>query len=91
MSDSKHTPGPWIVDGPTDNQIVWSGPETRICFLAHHNGRDDERDVANGNLIAAAPDLLAALKLAKDHSELEDEVLDIVDFAIAKAEGNKDQ
>ncbi|MBN7804890.1 hypothetical protein JZX86_05865 [Agrobacterium rosae] len=30
--------------------------------------------------------LLAALKLAKDHSELEDEVLDIVDEAIKSAE-----
>lgn len=59
---SKHTPGPWAVDGPPWNQIVWSGPETRVCFLAHSNGRDDERDIATGRLIAAAPTMLDALK-----------------------------
>jgi hypothetical protein len=55
------TPGPWRVDGPPWNQIVWSDHENRICFLAHSNGLDDERDLATGRLIAAAPDMFAAL------------------------------
>ena len=59
---SKHTPGPWTVDGPPRNQIVWSSAENRVCFLSHSNGLDDERDIANGLLIAAAPDLLLAVK-----------------------------
>lgn len=58
---AKHTPGPWTVDGPPDNQIVWSSAENRVCFLAHSNGLDDERDIATGHLIAAAPDLYQEL------------------------------
>ncbi|TCV66323.1 hypothetical protein [Neorhizobium sp. S3-V5DH] len=57
-----HTPGPWTVDGAPDNQIVWSGPDNRVCFLAHSNGRDEDRDISNGRLIAAAPELLLALE-----------------------------
>jgi len=53
-----HTLGPWFVDGPPWNQIVWSSAENRVCFLAHSNGLDDDRDVATGHLIAASPDLI---------------------------------
>lgn len=59
---SKHTPGPWTVDGPPWNQVVWSSAENRVCFLAHSNGLDDERDIATGRLIAAAPELLDAVR-----------------------------
>lgn len=57
----KHTLEPWFVDGPPSNQIVWSSPDDRVCFLAHSNGRDEARDIATGHLIAASPDLKAAL------------------------------
>lgn len=66
MTEAKHTPGPWTVDGPTTNQIVWSDQDNRVCFLAHSNGLNDERDKANGRLIAAAPDMLEALKTCRD-------------------------
>lgn len=56
----KWTKGPWSVDGPPWNQIVWSSAENRVCFLAHSDGLDDERDIATGHLIAAAPDLAEA-------------------------------
>ena len=59
---SGHTPGPWSFDGPSDNHIVWSDPDNRICFMAHSNGIDPERDTANARLIAAAPELLDALQ-----------------------------
>jgi hypothetical protein len=65
-SEAKHTAGPWKVDGPPDNQIVWSSPENRVCFLAHSNGADEARDVANARLIAAAPDLYEALEEAEE-------------------------
>lgn len=55
-----HTPGPWYVDGPPSNQIVWSDAENRVCFMAHTDGEDDERDIATARLIAAAPDYKAA-------------------------------
>lgn len=58
------TPGPWTVDGPPYNQIVWAEEITRICFLAHSNGANDARDIANGCLIAAAPDMLKGLEQA---------------------------
>lgn len=59
---TEHTPGPWEVDGPPSNQIIWCADgENRICFMAHSNGRDDEGDIATARLVAAAPDLLAAL------------------------------
>lgn len=61
MGDPKFTKGPWTVDGPPWNQIVWSSAENRVCFLAHSNGADDERDIATGRLIAAAPALFEAV------------------------------
>jgi hypothetical protein len=71
----KHTPGPWSVDGPPDNQIVWSGPYERVCFLAHSDGRDPVRDIANGLLIATSPELLLALKDLLDAYSKPDERL----------------
>lgn len=59
---SRHTPSPWRLDGPADNQIVWSSPNDRVCFLAHSNGKNPDKDLANGRLIAAAPELLEVLK-----------------------------
>jgi len=54
------TKGPWRVDGPRWNQIVWSNEGNRICFMAHSNGLNDERDIANSGLVGFAPDLAAA-------------------------------
>lgn len=54
-------PGPWRVDGEPWNRIVWSFPDNRVCFMAHSNGLNDERDIATSNLAAAAPDLARAL------------------------------
>lgn len=67
---AKATPGPWAVDGPANNQIVWSSPNDRVCFLAHSAGRDDERDYATGRHIALAhptaiQSLLARLRRAE--------------------------
>ena len=53
------TPGPWFVDGPVWNQIVWTDSETRVCYIAHSNGLNDDRDIANAALIAMSPDLSA--------------------------------
>ena len=45
------TEGPWAVDGPPNNQIIWSGPESRVAFMAHSDGCDVERDKATAALI----------------------------------------
>lgn len=60
-----HTPAPWFVDGPAENQIVWSDAENRICFMAHSDGATPDRDRANGRLVAEAPNMFAALKWAE--------------------------
>ena len=66
---NKHTPGPWtIADG-----------ESRRVYLINH-GRDavgetvytETRNPADARLIAAAPDLLAALKgILREHDALQ--------------------
>ena len=55
------TPGAWRADGEPWNRIVWSSADNRVCFMAHSNGLNDERDTATSNLVAAAPDLARAL------------------------------
>jgi len=67
---ARHTPGPWRVDGPPWNQIIWSDADNRVCFMAHSSGLDDERDIATAHLVAAAPDLLQVALMVKEASEL---------------------
>jgi len=60
MNETKHTPGPW------ERQGIAIGSETgsafdAICYLDILS-RDREQREANARLIAAAPDLLAALE-----------------------------
>lgn len=66
MSNSKHTPAPWIVDEHTDNGtlIVQSRVEyDPMAIIVCNNGREYtiERQKADARLIAAAPELLEAL------------------------------
>lgn len=82
----KHTPGPWVYEGPRNSIIVWADDgESRICFMT-----SDGPAEANARLIAAAPDLLKALKEAVYVAHAYDEHpgwLDAARAAIAKAEG----
>lgn len=60
---SKHTPGPWYVgceDENTGEIEVVSEDRPYICLV--FPGAIDEVTPANARLIAAAPDLLKALK-----------------------------
>ena len=62
---SQHTPGPWASLGPTiyDRAIIKAGDYEVATQIAVTYGRksNDEHD-ANTRLIAAAPDLLEALR-----------------------------
>lgn len=100
---SEHTPGPWVAqewDGDTclvealspDGKMV----EQEICHVL--NPEDDQPTTkANLNLIAAAPDLLAALKNAVAQMEalatyakrpgMSRSDIALARAAIAKAEG----
>lgn len=66
MSDAKHTPGPWKVGGDDDDIVVMTGP----FFVAtiHENCNHGCTD-ANARLIAAAPDLLEALRASNKAAE----------------------
>ena len=99
----KHTPGPWTVgetrrykhsggvDG-TEVAVHYGTAENRgncIAFAYGHGARGDAE--ADARLIAAAPDLLEALKKARryvvsSHEPVGAE-LDDIDAAIAKATG----
>lgn len=70
---SKHSPGPWIANG---NQIE---AKSRLCTIicttackangVQYAARDLDEARANALLIAAAPELLEALKDLLKHSE----------------------
>jgi len=100
-----HTPGPWVVWGLSSNdgeaEVVskQDGSKT-ICWTADtYNEVDGEgevtsEDLSNARLIAAAPDLLAALwelvhydEGSSEQGSYGEEVLMRCKDAIAKAEG----
>ena len=93
---SKHTEGPWLLNPLTNPTrptyycvfVKPGGPSTieHICQVAK---ADSDNFEANAHLIAAAPDLLAALTISRGqwiHSVNKDQCL----AAIAKAEGENE-
>lgn len=103
MSGAQHTPGPWTIEqyGAGDSLVVHSDADTRVCFMATPGLLGSLPNIkANARLIAAAPDMLAAIKVVDDvetarlrHVGLNDEgiaehpVVKMLRAAIAKAEG----
>lgn len=97
MSAPKHTPGPWRYVTETDFNGEFfgcgvatseGGPE----FIWFDDCIDDETDIANARLIAAAPDMLRTLKSADFAFELAGYAPDSIAresirAVIAKAEG----
>ena len=89
--ETKHTPGPWYaVDGNKHrdfNQIAIrasglrrkTGGDVSVCHVERFNE-------ANARLIAAAPELLQALKACWDLG-IDEHLVPMVRAAIAKAEG----
>ncbi len=76
MSEVRHTPGPWTVRG---GSMVWSSHQygfdvaTIDTFTGNAAILPAGQREASARLIAAAPDLLAACKLALDRFQaLED-------------------
>lgn len=64
MSAGTHTPGPWRV-GPVDDTIVTDAAGKEVAAIDGDYNSPDEwpRMEANARLIAAAPELLGALKV----------------------------
>lgn len=89
---NRHTPGPWqyAFEGGTAAFIV-DADGTTVCKLSvTKNSTAHSSLAANVRLIAAAPDLLAALKaLVEDQRDASLPVLAQAREAIEKAEGEK--
>jgi hypothetical protein len=80
---SAHTPGPWkIEDGRVIQGRAFDQSYRNICDLVR--GQTPESADANARLIAAAPDLLAALQEALDFAEDREDVND-GDYGIPEA------
>lgn len=69
---SKHTPGPWKAEGYKG--LVVNGPDG-VTLACAPGGKNIEETIANAHLIAAAPDLLAALKAVVDNVDRGDSIL----------------
>lgn len=67
MTKTKHTPGPWYFGIPsgTGNPFVQRGRSGGFTVVAF----DVESAIADARLIAAAPELLEALKSAREELE----------------------
>lgn len=65
MSDTPHTPGPWVADLDMESWYVGCLNNATVVARAVVQGQYvGEEDKANAHFIAAAPDMLAALELA---------------------------
>ena len=69
MSEAKHTPGPWTAEATTSSEFVTRAIRGACDELVAHVGVQGYKnvptvfqDVANARLIAAAPELLDALR-----------------------------
>ena len=89
-TEAKHTEGPWITrtGTTTGKEVVGKTPRGKDYIVARCGGKDRQ---ANANLIAAAPDLLAALESLTANLDEGDFIsltrIDTAKAAIAKARG----
>lgn len=94
MSESKHTPGPWMVmDGTygfgTELGVCEVKTEYFVAGIVADIPELEDRARANANLIAAAPEMLEALHKIEqqlDYGQI-DAARRLATDAIAKAEG----
>ena len=93
---SKHTPGPWMYGALSVSRKDWRKLQpigetaygicgaTLVVAISGFGNATKPEDEANARLIAAAPELLEALKHARSQMQHPDQM---IDDAIAKAEG----
>jgi len=90
---AQHTPAPWLITGEDKSFVYALGPKNTNRFwvnvqAAGPEAIGQEEKEANARLIAAAPDLLAALKAVVEfYSYAELGPIDDARKAIAKATG----
>lgn len=73
---SKHSPSPWVINSKTDWGIVINSADGRQIIKSYRDGQDasvrdgfvpDAECTVNTSLIMAAPELLAACKMAEKY------------------------
>ena len=93
---ARHTPGPWFAVGyqvEIQSDTVADICTTNATLFGQGGLHDDARAMANARLIAAAPEMLRLLAVARDSLEVsnyggeEDEVLAAIASVIADAKG----
>ena len=89
-----HTPGPWCVrDLPTGQRYIGpssDGGAPSVALVLSRVNVPEERLAADARLVAAAPELLAALQALVDfHPGTKNRWTDQACLAIAKATGEK--
>ena len=109
MTTYTHTPGPWTVEnGPVESEMLAISAAGRtfqnpICLFDYGAGpalkwEPNREQCANARLIAAAPDMLAALKAVELEAvnagrggdvTIPSQVWDMISAAIARAEGGR--
>ena len=100
MSEAKFTPGPWessTAFRTNDGSFAVTAPDSHIAFVTFHGKAKrgqawctgDPEGQANANLIAAAPEMYEALKIAQSNLQFlpPDDVVAQINAALAKADG----
>lgn len=62
--EAKHTPGPWEIEEDENDYLV-GPPDTLVCLVDRHN-----QPKADARLIAAAPELLKACRVAEQMASI---------------------
>ncbi len=86
---SKHTAGPWVVEDDASRYADSKGCyyiRDAVGHVGRTQARGEEKNLANARLMAAAPDLLEALKEVLAISDRKHDAWDKAHAAIAKAE-----
>lgn len=85
---TQHTAGPWHRNIRAEGKyaVIFSGRNTHVAVASGHGNLPGAEIEANIDLIAAAPELLAALELIVEHFG---DPLKVANSAIAKARGTK--
>ena len=96
MTDTKHTPGPWVWEHWQMGLTAQNGTSVLAYYdyegMSLHGKTEDEHE-ANAHLIAAAPDLLEALEAivatwdGPKYNHFMADNIDLARAAIAKAKG----
>ena len=86
---TKHTPGPWRTRYIKTLNPAIAAAESIVATVNSVNPQNPEERIANARLIAAAPDMLEALEVARAHVSpaLQPNIYEMMDAAIDKAKG----